>query len=36
MTEQEKIPTSKLSRAGKFLKTGAKVGGNYLKYYTKK
>ena len=34
--EQDKIPTSKLSRASKFLKTGAKVGGNYIKYYTKK
>ncbi len=36
MKEQDKIPTSKLSRTGSFLKTGAKVGGNYLKYYSKK
>lgn len=36
MKEQDRIPTSKLSRTGSFLKTGAKVGGNYLKYYGKK
>lgn len=36
MKEQDKIPTSRLSRAGSFIKTGAKVGGNYLKYYSKK
>lgn len=36
MKEQEKIPTSRLSRTGKFLNTGAKVGGNYLKYYGKR
>lgn len=36
MKEQDKIPTSKFSRTGSFLKTGAKVGGNYLKYYSKK
>lgn len=28
-----KIPTSKLQRASKIIKTGAKVGGNYVKYY---
>jgi predicted unusual protein kinase regulating ubiquinone biosynthesis (AarF/ABC1/UbiB family) len=27
------IPTSKLQRASKIIKTGAKVGGNYVKYY---
>lgn len=27
------IPTGKISRAVKILQTGAKVGGNYLKYY---
>lgn len=36
MKEQDKIPTSRLSRAGKFINTGAKVGGNYLKYYGKR
>ncbi len=36
MKEQSKIPTSKVQRASMFVKTGAKVGGNYLKYYTKK
>ncbi len=33
---QEKIPTSKVSRAIKFAQAGAKVGGNYLKHYAKK
>lgn len=36
MKEQDKIPTGKFSRTGSFLKTGAKVGGNYLKYYGKR
>ncbi len=36
MKEQKKIPTSKVQRATRFVKTGAKVGGNYLKYYTKR
>jgi len=31
-----KIPTSKVQRASKFVSTGAKVGGNYLKYFAKK
>ncbi len=30
------IPVSKVERAGKFVKTGIKVGGNYIKHYTKK
>lgn len=34
--EQTSIPTSKVQRATRFLKTGAKVGGNYLKHYGKK
>lgn len=34
--EQKAIPTSKIQRAMKFAGTGAKVGGNYLKHYTKK
>lgn len=36
MKEQTSIPISKVSRASKFMKTGAKVGGNYLKYYSKR
>ena len=32
----DKIPTSKLSRAGKLLKTGLKVGKNYAGYYGSK
>lgn len=36
MKEQSKIPTSKVQRAARFVKTGAKVGGNYVKYYAKK
>ena len=30
------IPTNKLQRASKLVKTGVKVGGNYAKYYGKK
>jgi predicted unusual protein kinase regulating ubiquinone biosynthesis (AarF/ABC1/UbiB family) len=33
---QSNIPTSKVERATKFLKTGAKVGANYLKHYAQK
>jgi predicted unusual protein kinase regulating ubiquinone biosynthesis (AarF/ABC1/UbiB family) len=29
----DRIPTSKIERAGKLIKTGVKIGGNYLKYY---
>ncbi len=36
MKEQDNMPTSRLGRTGKFLKTGAKLGGNYLKYYSKR
>ena len=36
MKSQDKIPTSKVARATQFLKTGAKIGGNYLKYNVKK
>ncbi len=32
----DKIPTSKLGRTAELVKTGVKVGGNYLKYYGKK
>lgn len=36
MKEQSSIPTSKVERATKFITTGAKIGGNYIKHYTKK
>ncbi|MCG8321646.1 MAG: AarF/ABC1/UbiB kinase family protein [Cytophagales bacterium] len=36
MKEQISIPTSKVQRASKFIKTGARIGGNYLKHYGKK
>ena len=36
MKEQSKIPTSKVQRAAKFVSTGARVGGNYMKHYAKK
>lgn len=36
MREQSRIPKTKVERAVKFASTGAKVGGNYLKYYSKK
>ena len=36
MKEQGKIPVGKVSRAAKFVKIGAKVGGNYLKHYGRK
>ena len=36
LKEQESIPVSKVERAAKFISTGAKVGGNYVKHYAKK
>ncbi|WP_297796594.1 AarF/UbiB family protein [uncultured Eudoraea sp.] len=36
MKTLDKIPTGKMERAGKLVKTGVKVGGNYVKYYGKK
>lgn len=36
MNEQLKIPVTKVQRASKFLGTGVKVGGNYLKHYARK
>lgn len=36
MKTLDKIPTGKLERAGALVKTGVKVGGNYVKYYGKK
>lgn len=34
--EQNSIPTSKVQRSAKFVKTGVKIGGNYIKHYSKK
>lgn len=36
MKEQIKIPTGKVQRATKFIQTGAKIGGNYIKHYSRK
>lgn len=36
LNEQQSIPTTKVQRAAKFISTGAKVGGNYVKHYAKK
>lgn len=36
MKEHDKIPVSKIQRASKFITTGAKIGTNYLKHYSKK
>ncbi len=36
MKELNNIPTSKVQRATRFLKTGVKVGGNYMKHYSRK
>jgi predicted unusual protein kinase regulating ubiquinone biosynthesis (AarF/ABC1/UbiB family) len=36
LKEQSKIPTGKVERAMNFVSAGAKVGGNYMKYWVKK
>ena len=36
MKTLDRIPTGKIERAGKLVKTGVKIGGNYAKYYSKK
>ncbi len=36
MNTIDKIPTGKFNRTTRMVKTGAKIGGNYLKYYSKK
>lgn len=36
MKYQDKIATSRLDRTIRFIGTGAKIGGNYLKHYAKK
>jgi predicted unusual protein kinase regulating ubiquinone biosynthesis (AarF/ABC1/UbiB family) len=35
MKSQERIPSGKAERAGEFLRTGAKIGVNYLKHYAR-
>lgn len=34
--EFDKIPVTRVQRASKFLATGARIGGNYLKHYSKR
>lgn len=36
MKEQNSIPVSKVQRATRFITTGAKIGGNYLRHYGKR
>ena len=36
MEDKNNIPHSKVKRAARFMKTGAKVGKNYLRHYTRK
>ena len=36
MKTLDRIPTSKIERAGKLVQTGVKLGGNYVKYYGRK
>ena len=36
MKSLDTIPTGKIERAGKLVKSGVKIGGNYVKYYGKK
>ena len=36
MKEQDRVYSSRFSRTGKFVTTGAKVGRNYLKHFSKK
>lgn len=36
MKEYDRIPVSKVQRASKFITTGARIGKNYLKHYSKK
>jgi len=36
MKTQDKIPTTKVARATEFVKTGVKIGGNYVKHFAKR
>lgn len=36
MKEFDRIPVSKIQRAGKFIQTGARIGSNYIRHYGKK
>ncbi|CCH53531.1 ABC-1 domain protein [Fibrisoma limi BUZ 3] len=36
MKTQNSVPTTKVARASQFVKAGVKVGGNYIKHYSRK
>ncbi|MEO8820699.1 MAG: AarF/UbiB family protein [Ginsengibacter sp.] len=36
MKTQESMPTTKVERSAKFVQTGFRIGGNYVKHYSKK
>jgi predicted unusual protein kinase regulating ubiquinone biosynthesis (AarF/ABC1/UbiB family) len=36
MKAQDSMPTTKVERSAKFVKTGFQIGGNYIKHYSKK
>ncbi|MEO8414707.1 MAG: AarF/ABC1/UbiB kinase family protein [Ginsengibacter sp.] len=36
MKAQESMPTTRVERSAKFVKTGFQIGGNYVKHYSKK
>lgn len=36
MKAQESMPTTKVERSAKFVKTGFQIGGNYIKHFSKK
>jgi predicted unusual protein kinase regulating ubiquinone biosynthesis (AarF/ABC1/UbiB family) len=36
MKTQESMPTTRVERSAKFVKTGFRIGGNYVKHYSKK
>jgi len=36
MKEQNSIPSTRIGRSGKFIGTGIRIGGNYLKHYSRK
>ncbi len=36
MKTQTSVPTTKVARASQFMKAGVKVGGNYIKHYSRK
>ena len=36
MKTQESMPTTKVARSAKFIETGFRIGGNYVKHFSKK